>query len=160
MLVTLDKSVKISSKSEPGAGHIIVNYDWKINDVVYTARDNFIMNTTDPFFQIGSNQISLKVQNDCGKWSDTAIATLEIQNMVQKDVSITVTRPVTDVEVILDFTATVNIRVKDKNNKPVSGATCTVMEDQISNITDNTGLAVLQNVPEGTKTLRVETAVI
>lgn len=74
---------------------------------------------------------------------------------MEKEISILVNKPVTDVTIVMDYTGTVNVTVTDPLNQPINNATVQIVALNLTATTDATGKATLPNVPYSTQTVKV-----
>lgn len=140
--------------ADPGVNETISGYIWKLDTLSLPDNTQTIQINTSTL-AIGEHIISAQATNSCGNVSEeaTSIFNLVEVNNMQKTVSILVGEPTVNTTVIMDLTATVNVTVKDPNNVPLLGAVCAI--GAINGTTDATGLAILSNVPYGTRDLIV-----
>lgn len=151
-----NKTLKLSVIVNPGEGQTVSIYEWSLNNNIIPINEHtIILNTND--MPLGDNIISVRAQNSCGKWSDTIneeIVVIEGEGM-DKIVSVIVDKPVTDLTIVMDFVGTVNVTVTDQLNRPVQGATVSVVGIEESSTTDVNGLAILSNIPYGTRDVKI-----
>lgn len=133
----------------------VKTYEWTINNLIHPENKNSIIINTNTL-NIGTNNISIRVLNSCGTWSEYVTKTINIINEVinmEQTFIVVVDKPVTNVEVIMQQKGIVIVTVKDTFGKPIPNATVTI--DNTSSITDTSGVATLNSISYGTKTCTV-----
>jgi len=152
---TKNKILTLDAIVIPQSNITITNYEWKINNsVVLDNLSSASINTND--LSIGENTISLRVLNSCGTWSENIIKTVNIINEVinmEQTLIIVIDKPTTSIDVVMQLTGTVIVTVKDPIGTLIANAICKI--DTVTATTDATGVATLNGIGYGTKTLTV-----
>lgn len=152
-----NKILKLDATTTTQPNITITNYEWKINNsVVLENLSSVSINTND--LSLGENTISLRVLNSCGTWSENVIKTLNIINEVinmEQTLTIVVDKPTTFIDVLMQLTGTVIVTVKDPLGALIANATCKI--DTVTATTDVLGVATLNGISYGTKTLIITT---
>jgi len=152
---TTNKTLKAEAVTNTGSPNItIVNHTWKINNItIPTNEDNVTINTSSDL-NLGQNTLSLTVLNSCGKWSQEYSDIINIINKPIPDViymeqvfNVTIDKELTEIEVTLQLTGIVKVKVTTPLGKVVQNATVKINE--ITAITDEFGIATLENIPYG-----------
>jgi len=141
--------VKVSVVS----GGPISIYEWKLDDIIQTNTDTFIIQTNT--LSIGIHTIKFRGQNYCGNWSSEFVENINITeetNMtyIQTD-PLNIDQSTISTSVKLRRTSTVAVTVTDEANVPIVSAQVDIAG--ISGITDVTGVATLLLIPYGTQTV-------
>lgn len=159
---TKNKILKLDAITTTQPNITITTYEWKINNsVVLENLKSVTINTN--YLSHGENTISLRVLNSCGTWSDYATKTIKIENPpiidevtnMEQTLTIVIDKPLTNVDVVMQLTGTVIVTVKDPLEIPIANATVTI--DTVTTTTNTLGVATLNGINYGTKTLTVTT---
>lgn len=151
-----NKPITATATSSTGEEHIISKYEWSINNTILTNNETNILVINANTLPLGNNTISVRAQNDCGRWSELYSKTINIINSsipipnvipMQKTITIDVNQPNMEVTVVMDYTATIKVTVTDPVGNPVTNAT--VYIGTITTTTNTLGVATLTNVPYG-----------
>lgn len=154
---TKNKILTLDAIVIPQSNITITTYEWKINNsVVLENLSSVTINTND--LSLGDNSISLRVKNSCGSWSEYINKTLNIINEVinmEQTLTVIVDKSTTSIDVVMQLTGTVIVTVKDPLGALIANATCKI--DTVTATTDALGVATLNGISYGTKTLTVTT---
>jgi len=149
-----NKILKLDATVIPQPDITVSIYEWTINNNINPNNTNSIsINTND--LNLGDNTISLRVKNSCGSWSEYVTKTINIINEVNMEQTFTVVvdKPVTNVEVVMNLTGTVIVTVKNPLGIIISNATVKI--DSVTAITNELGIATLNEISYGTKIITV-----
>ena len=134
---------------DPGALNLTISkYEWSIDGVITD-------NTTDTLIIEDSSihEISLRIQNSCGSWSNIKTINISGDNM-EKTITVVVDQPVVQAKIVLDFMGTVEVTVTDQLERPIDGASI-YLDDTLTGLSTGTdGKVSIPNVPYGTHTVK------
>lgn len=151
--MTSDK-LTIKAIASPGRDDLtITDYEWKVNGVIQKDNSNELI-IKKSSLNIGTNTISLKVKNSCGKWSQEYLKSINYpgENM-EKTIELVVDKPTVESTVVVDLLATVTLSIKDSLNRPITSAQVTL--DETVKTTDTNGTVVFSDVKYGTKSVHI-----
>ncbi len=134
----------------------ITNYEWKINNIVqpYNTPSISIHTST---FNIGTNTISIRIQNSCGSWSDEIIKIINIiegNNMATTTLTSTINSPIQTINAVLNLTSLVTVNVFDQLGNPVGNAFVTVGTNPVVE-TNLSGIATVPDVLYGEQIITI-----
>lgn len=145
-----NQMLKLKATANSGSPFLTIQkYEWTINDIINSnITDELIINTNN---LNQSNTIKLRVQNSepCNKWSEYVTKIIEVSNMEQT-FTVLVNKPKVSTEVVIQMNGIVEVTVKDQIGTPFPNVSVKI--DEISAITNESGIATLENVNYGTKT--------
>lgn len=148
--------IKLQATVDPGLNQTVSEIKWMMNGVIIQTSPVQAQIEIDTTNLSGEQKISVIAKNACGNSSDEQYKIFNIlETSMYKDVTVVINQPVVNVNVVMDFTGTINVTVTDPLNQPVQGATVQITALNMSTTTDATGKAVLPNVPYSTQTMRV-----
>ena len=161
---TKNKILTLNATVIPQDNITISIYEWKINNsIILDNLSSVSINTND--LNLGDNTISLRVKNSCGSWSEYVTKTVNIINEtipipdevinMEQTITIVVDKPITTIDVIMQLTGSVVVTVKNPLEIPIANAITTI--DTVTATTDALGIATLNGIGYGTKTLTVTT---
>lgn len=136
----------------PGNPELTIStYEWSIDGII---TDN---NTDTIIIDLGagSHEISLRIQNSCGSWSNKYSKIINITgDTMEKIITVVVDQPVVQAKMALDFVGNIDLTVTDQLDRPVSGASITLDDAPTGLVTGLDGNVLITNVPYGTHTVK------
>jgi len=161
-IFTKNKILTLNATVIPQNNITIKIYEWTINNLIIPENSDLVTINTNNLI-LGENIISLRVLNSCNLWSkyvtkiinvinETEPIPDEVINMEQIS-TITVDKPIINVDVTIMLKGTVIVTVKDPLGNVIPNATAVI--DTVSEITNTSGIATLNEIDYGIKTLKV-----
>ncbi len=136
----------------PGAPELtIIKYEWSIDGEIVDSTDTLIIDSN----LTGSHEVSLRIQNSCGSWSNKYNKIINISGeTMEKTITVVVDQPAVQAKMVIDFTGNIELTVTDQLDKPVSGAAINLDDIPTSLTTGSDGKVLIPNVPYGTHTVK------